>query len=122
MTRAITSKDITHLKTVLDNCDLFPSEYLDAMIEPYLNGNIEKHYWLTHEEESKLVAIAFCAPMELTDRTYNLYAIGIHNDFQRKGIGSKLINDIENKLKEDKQRLLIVETSSTDNQKGARNF
>lgn len=122
MTRPILLSDISKLKIVLDNCDLFPSEYLDPMIAPYLNGNEKNHYWFTYELEEDLVAIAYCAPMQLTDRTYNLYAIGIHNDFQRKGIGTELITHIENILLRDNQRILIVETSSSDNQSGARKF
>ncbi len=122
MIRSITEKDIPAIKNVLDNCDLFPAEYLDSMISAFFNGNPQHHLWLTYEIDTIPVAISFCAPMELTNGTYNLYAIGIHNQNQRKGIGSKLISEIENTLKQQKQRILIIETSSSDNQLGARNF
>ena len=122
MIRSITYTDLPALKTVLDNCDLFPSEYLDGMTNDYFNNPETEQLWYTYEVNKDVVAIAYCAPMELTNGTYNLYAIGIHNDHQHKGIGTQMMSFIENKLSAEGHRILIVETSSSDDQQPARNF
>jgi ribosomal protein S18 acetylase RimI-like enzyme len=112
--RPIIKADIEGLKNVLDNCELFPSEYLDDMITDYFINPDTDHIWFTVEQEGKILSIAFCAPMTFTNGTYNLYAIGVHNDYQGKGIGNKMIAYLESKLKTAGHRILIVETSSTD--------
>lgn len=78
MIRTITRSDLPALKSVLDHCDLFPSEYLEDMIEPYLQGQSED-IWFTYLSNTTVVALAYCAPMELTNGTFNLYAIGVHD-------------------------------------------
>lgn len=57
-----------------------------------------------------------------TDGTYNLLAIGVSEDHQRKGIASEMIHYIEQLLKQKEGRILIVETSTDDAQIGARKF
>ncbi len=122
MIRNITEMDLPALKNVLDNCDLFPSEYLDDMISDYFSKPETDHIWFTYEQKNTVVAIAYCGPMELTNGTYNLYAIGIHNKYQHQGIGSQMLKYLEDKLKSEGHRILIVETSSSESQKPARNF
>lgn len=122
MIRKIIKSDLPALKIVLDNCELFPSEYLKGMIADYFNNSDSEDIWLTYVLKSKVVAMAYCAPMELTNGTYNLYAIGVHNDVQRQGIGSEMMNYIEERLKTAEHRLLIIETSSSESQMPARNF
>ena len=113
-TRPILKQDLTGLKSVLDNCELFPSEYLDDMIDDYLENPNTDHIWFTVEIDNTILSIAYCAPMKFTNGTYNLYAIGVHNDHQGKGIGKKMMSYLENELKSSGHRNLIVETSGKD--------
>ncbi|MFT4535104.1 MAG: ribosomal protein S18 acetylase RimI-like enzyme [Saprospiraceae bacterium] len=120
--RPIIKSDILGLKSVLDNCELFPADYLDEMIVDYLENPNTDHLWFTVAEEGKVLSIAYCAPMKFTNGTYNLYAIGVHNDYQGKGIGKKMMVYLEKELKSAGHRILIVETSSTDNLALTREF
>lgn len=120
--RPVLMSDINELKKVLDSSELFPSEYLDEMISNYLENPNSNEIWFTYITNDKPVAIGYCVPEKLTDGTYNLLAIGVHKDFQRKGIASEMMNYIEQFLKKSDGRILIVETSSDDAQIGARFF
>lgn len=120
--RAVTKSDIDGLKQVVDSSELFPSEYLDEMISDYFNNPETQDIWFTYIADNKQVAIGYCVPEKLTDGTYNLLAIGVSQDTQRKGIASQMMNYIEQRLKQKDGRILIVETSSDDAQIGARNF
>jgi ribosomal protein S18 acetylase RimI-like enzyme len=51
-----------------------------------------------------------------------LLAIGVSPEEQRMGIASQLMHYIEQLLKQEHGRVLIVETSSDDAQIGARSF
>ena len=120
--RFVIDSDILGLKTVLDNCELFPAEYLDNMIDDYLTNPKTDHIWFAAEENGMVLSIAYCAPMTFTNGTYNLYAIGVHNDYQGKGIGKNMMSYLENKLRSEGHRILIVETSGTDTLALTREF
>lgn len=120
--RPVNQADIDGLKTVLDSCGLFPSEYLDEMISEYFINADTQDIWFTYVDDNKPVAIGYCVPEKFTNGTYNLLAIGVSQDTQRKGIASEMINYIEQELKSKDGRILIVETSSDDAQIGARNL
>jgi ribosomal protein S18 acetylase RimI-like enzyme len=92
------------------------------MISNYFNNPETQDIWYTYIDQNLPIAIGYCVPEKLTEGTYNLLAIGVSKDFQRKGIASEMMNYIEQYLKNSGARILIVETSSDDAQIGARNF
>ena len=120
--RPITQADLEDLKNVVDSCELFPSEYLAEMIDDYLYNPDTQDFWFTCVDNQKAVAIGYCVPEKFTDGTYNLLAIGVARDAQRKGIAREMMLYIEQYLKQKDGRVLIVETSSDDAQAAARNF
>ena len=120
--RLVTKDDIGGLKEVLDSIELFPSEMLDDMISDYFKNPETEEIWFTALEGKKPISIGFCAPEKLTEGTYNLYAIGVRSDIQGKGIGSEMMNYIESHLKKNGHRILIVETSGTDDFRLTRKF
>lgn len=120
--KAVTKSDLSGIKKVVDSSELFPSEYLDEMISDYFNNPDTQDIWFTYIDNNRQIAIGYCVPEKLTDGTYNLLAIGVSQETQRKGIASQMMNYIEQLLKLKNGRILIVETSSDDAQIGARKF
>lgn len=57
-----------------------------------------------------------------TDRTYDLYWIAMHPDVQGSGGGTRLLDEVERRLRERNARLLVVETSSRDDYAPTRQF
>ena len=120
--REVIQQDIPALKEVLNTLELFPSEMLDDMISDYLDNSESQDIWFSAVENGKAISIGYCAPEQLTNGTYNLLALGVRSDIQSKGAGKKMMSFIENELLEKGQRLLIIETSSTDAFKVSRKF
>lgn len=120
--REVIHSDLDSLKIVLDSCGLFPSEYLDDMISDYFHNLDTNEIWFTYVENDSPISIGYCIPEKLTSGTYNLLAIGVSENHQRKGVAVEMMNFIEQKLKTIGARVLIVETSSDDGQIGARNL
>lgn len=114
--------DLPALKEVLDTLELFPSEMLNEMISDYFNNPDNPEFWFTAVANDKPISIGYCAPEQLTDGTYNLLALGVRSDIQSKGTGKEMMTYIENELRENGQRILIVETSSTEAFAGSRKF
>lgn len=120
--RMIVKNDIPALKRILDTIELFPSDMLEDMMADYLNNLETQEIWFTETEHNQPISIGYCAPEKLTEGTYNLYALGVKDDIQSKGTGSRMMSFIENHLKEIGGRILIVDTSSTDDYKLTRMF
>jgi ribosomal protein S18 acetylase RimI-like enzyme len=120
--RKVARKDIEGLKKVLNSIELFPSEMLEDLIAPYFTLPETEEIWFTALRDEQPVSIGYCAPEKLTDRTYNLYAIGVQNSLQNQGIGKEMMLFIEECLQKKGARILIVETSSAPEQEAARAF
>ncbi len=120
--RKVLVDDVPALKTVLNSIELFPSEMLDEIISDYLNNDESEEVWFTAVLDDQPIGIGFCGPEKLTEGTYNLYAIGVRSDIQAKGIGSHMMSFIEKHLKELGHRILIVDTSGTEEFRLTRKF
>jgi len=120
--RPIHTDDLDRLKEIIDLNELFPSELLDDMIQPYFEESSEDEFWVTYEGNGVPVAIAYYAPERMTSGTYNLYLIAIHPDFQGKGIGWDMLNFVENHLRDRGERILLIETSGLPEFEKTRDF
>ena len=120
--RKIEKDDIGALKSVLDSIDLFPSEMLEDMMSGYFSDTDTGEFWFTYDKEGVPISLAYCAPEKLTEGTYNLLAIGIRADLQGNGIGSAMMDHIEDYLKAEGKRILLVETSGTSDFELTRAF
>ncbi len=118
--KSINEKDLDKLKEVIDSCGLFPSIYLDNMIADYMDNPNSSELWYGYHVNDELVGFIYCVPEEFTVNTYNLLAIGVEVNHQRKGIAKNMLSFIEKELKKRNARMLIIETSSDSSQQGAR--
>ncbi|HDQ46086.1 MAG TPA: N-acetyltransferase [bacterium] len=57
-----------------------------------------------------------------TEGTYDLYWIAVDPDMQGRGVGRKLIEFVENRIRRYKGRLILIETSSTEPYAQTRQF
>ena len=120
--RKINPSDVPALKKVLDSIDLFPSEMMDDMISDFFNNPTSEDIWFAAVENEKTIGLGYCASEKLTVGTYNLYAIGVRSDLQGKGIGAQMMSYLENELKNKEARVLIVDTSGSEEFKLTRKF
>lgn len=125
MIRMTTPNDIEAILKVASASGLFSSDQvgeLSGMLAQHFSaGSIGQELWIT-DDNGEPVGIAFAAPERMTDGTWNLYLIAIHPDHQRQGRGKALLAYVENLLRERGQRMLIVETSGTDDFEPVRSF
>ena len=70
------------------------------------------HRAVTSERDGRAVGFAYYAPAAMTDRTWYLYWIAVTKQIQAKGIGSTLLKYVEDSVREQRGRLLLIETSS----------
>ena len=106
-----TAEDIPALQDVLDKTNLFPSEMLPGVIAPYLSSE-SRSVWLTCHRNGEAVGVCFAEPEELTDGTWNMLALAVLPNLQGKKAGTALVQALEDHLKSQGQRMLVVDTSS----------
>ena len=109
--RKVIQQDVEGLRKVVDSSGLFPSEYLGEMISDYFDNPETQDTWFTKVEGGENLAVGYCAPEKFTEGTYNLYAIGVLQEHQGKGIGREMMRYLEDFLRQKSGRVLIVETS-----------
>lgn len=72
--------------------------------------------------DGTLLAYAYYAPTEMTDRTWHLYWIAVAKGHQGRGLGTELLWYIENDIRLRGGRLLVIETSATEPYAPTRKF
>lgn len=116
-----TRADIPALQVVLDLTGLFPRDMLPDMIAPSLDGQSDA-FWLKVHLDDTAVGFCYTAPEDLTDGTWNMLALAVHPGLHGKKLGGALVSATEARLKANKQRILIVDTSGTEDFASTRAF
>ena len=107
------STDIPALQVVLDETGLFPSEMLPDMLAGFL-GDTPEGIWLTCHLREEAVGLCYAAPELLTDGTWNMLALAVLPAHQGSGCGGALASHLESLLRDRRQRVLIVDTSGSE--------
>ena len=116
MIRDAVHSDIAAVGNIAEACELFEASMLPEMIEPSLSGADE--FWMVAEADGRTAAFAFARPEELTDRVWNLLALGVHPNARGKGLGGTLLRRVEDRLTS--ARMILIETTQLPDQHAAR--
>ena len=107
--RPVERRDLSELKRIADATELFPSDMMDNMIAGYFEGS-KPDIWFTCSLEGKAISFGFCEPERMTEGTWNLLAIGVDPEHQGKGVGAAMMSYLEDRLADQGERILLVET------------
>lgn len=119
--RPVERQDLPELKRITDATELFPSNMMDDMISGYFDGS-KPGIWFTCVLDDKAISLGFCEPERMTEGTWNLLAIGVQPDHQGKGVGAAMMSYLENRLADQGERILLVETMGIPEFEQARAF
>ncbi len=86
------------------------------LVDIYLNHRDQRDYNLvvSENQQGEVSGYACWGPTPLTRGTYDLYWIATHPEAQGKGVGAGLMAYVEDRVREQEGRLLILETSSKE--------
>ncbi|MDX2093756.1 MAG: GNAT family N-acetyltransferase [Kofleriaceae bacterium] len=118
MIRTATPDDSSFVSAVGVAAGMFPADdtsVTDQMMAAYFAGKRDEgHVCLIDElaEGAERVAMAYVEPVRATDGTWELLMIAVHPSHQSRGRGAALVRHVEQALREQGQRLLLVQTSS----------
>jgi ribosomal protein S18 acetylase RimI-like enzyme len=110
-------QDREQIKAILMQTGFFSVGEIEVameLVDIYLTKPEQKDY-LVHVAESTDTQICgyICfGPTPLTSGTYDLYWIAVHPEFQKQGVGKRLLTFLEQEIAHRQGRLIIIETSS----------
>lgn len=112
-------EDTPQLVALAATSGLFSPEEMEVLI-PKLQAaaNDDTSLWLV-AEDTALGGVVFAAPEIMSDRVWNVLMLMVAPERQQQGLGRRLLDALEERLK-GAARLLLVETSSGDGLVAAR--
>ena len=127
MIREVTHRDVDTTLQAAEASGLFAPEeipILRAQLERSLSGESDREeFWLADfDEAGTALGAAFCAEEPMTDRVWNLLFLGVRRDRQSAGIGTALLQRVEERLRAASQRMLVIETTNGEEFEPARSF
>ncbi|MEM1356016.1 MAG: GNAT family N-acetyltransferase [Planctomycetota bacterium] len=113
MIRPATPDDTSSLLKLAQATGLFEAGEMDQlreMLSAFHGGSgTPGEFWLIDDDDGA-AGVAYCAPERMTQGTWNLYLIAVHPDRQREGRGAVLLEHVEDKLRTQGERVMLVET------------
>jgi ribosomal protein S18 acetylase RimI-like enzyme len=127
MIRPARSTDISAVANLVIAAKMFERSdewFLKELFNDFFESKIaEGHAFLVDlDDEDAPQAMAYYQPKAATDRVWDLTMIAVHPDRQGHGLGGNLMRHVEEDLRGRGQRLLIVETSATEQFDLTRDF
>jgi ribosomal protein S18 acetylase RimI-like enzyme len=125
--RSLVEKDRAGLLSMLIKTRAFTSAEIDVameLIDIVLKDGNQKDYRVDCMADDQDQAIGYIcygsAPM--TQGTFDLYWIAVEPDSQEKGVGSKLLSFLEERVKAEGGRMILADTSTVPQYEKTRKF
>jgi ribosomal protein S18 acetylase RimI-like enzyme len=126
MLRPITPADTETLVTLTARTGYFKPvevETLREVLDDYHEKECENgHRAFAWEEDGRVLGYVYHAPEEMTDRTWHLWWIAVDTPSQGRGLGGKLLAFVEQDIRDQNGRLLLVETATLPEYEPTRRF
>ena len=126
MIRPITPTDIDALVDLTAGTGFFKPMEVDTLREVladfHSGASGPDHRAFLWEEDGRTLGYVYHAPAAMTDRTWYLYWIAVSKQTQRGGLGGQLLRFVEDDVRAQNGRLLLIETSDTPHYEPTRRF
>ena len=118
--------DMKRVREIVVSSGFFSNAEVEVAVElvqERLNKGIESGYYFLFAEKDRIVAGYSCfGPIPCTEESYDIYWIAVQEELRRSGLGAKILNRVENRIKAIGGRRIYVETSSREQYKPTRSF
>ncbi len=127
MVRPLAAFDREAISRILEECGFFtPAEIACALeqVDIFLHqpGQQDYHLVVVENGQGEVAGFISYGPTPLTEGTFDLYWVAVSPQEQRKGYGRLLMEWLENKVREQGGRLILIETSSQPKYQPTRDF
>ncbi|MEK7866725.1 MAG: GNAT family N-acetyltransferase [Planctomycetota bacterium] len=115
------------VQALLEKTGVFTPQEIDVAMEIVdlaLAEPEQKDYelWCALDDQGRLSGYVCFGRTPCTDAVWDLYWIAVGPGEQRRGVGSRLLLFVEEWVKRERARMLVIETSSQPRYEGTRAF
>jgi ribosomal protein S18 acetylase RimI-like enzyme len=125
--RPLSEEDRATLLSMLIKTRAFTSAEIDVameLVDIVLKDRIQKDYQIDCMVDDQDLAVGYiCSgPTPMTQGTFDLYWIAVNPEFQERGVGSKLLGFLEERVKARGGRMILADTSTVPQYEKTRRF
>lgn len=125
--RPLLEKDRAGLLSMLIKTRSFTSTEIDVAMELIgivLKDQAQKDYqiYCMADDQDQAIGYICYGPTPMTQGTFDLYWIAVDPDFQKQGVGSKLLDFLGKVVKGLKGRMILADTSSIPHYEKTQHF
>ena len=125
MIRPATSEDAPAIARVLVAAGMFSDEesaFVPELFAGSPSSPEDARHGLVVLDDGGVLGVAHWRPVEMADGVVDLTMIGVHPAAQGRGLGRALMRHAEAQVRGAGQRLVVVQTSGSDQYAGTRRF
>jgi ribosomal protein S18 acetylase RimI-like enzyme len=125
MIRPATLEDAPAVARVVVAAGMFSDEesaFVTELFADFLSSPTDARHGLVVLDDGGVLGVAYWHPIEMTDGVVDLAMIGVHPAAQGRGLGRTLMRHAEAQVRGAGQRLMLVQTSGSDQYAGTRRF
>ena len=125
--RPLVKKDRARLLSMLIKTRSFTSPEIDVameLIDLVLKDRIQKDYTIhcIVDDQDQAIGYICYGPTPMTQGTFDLYWIAVDSDFQKHGVGSKLLVFLEEAVRTRGGRIILADTSTIPHYEKTQKF
>jgi ribosomal protein S18 acetylase RimI-like enzyme len=125
--RPMAARDFEAVASLIASIENFNQAEVECaleLVDIYLNNKNQNDYRIVVAEDSASAVCGYACwgPVPLTSGTYDLYWIATRRGTRGHGYGQALMAHVEDRVREDNGRLLVVETSGKSSYEGTVGF
>jgi GNAT superfamily N-acetyltransferase len=125
MIRRAETQDTSTLVALANETGVFKPMEIEALkevLDDFHSGDHRHGRCIVYEADGQAIGFAYYAPAAMTDRTWQLWWIAVRKNIQARGVGTKLLHHLEEDIRGEHGRQLLIETSSLPHYEPTRKF
>jgi ribosomal protein S18 acetylase RimI-like enzyme len=125
--RDFVKEDRSQIAEILSRIKVFNDEDVALAIElidTSLEHPKQKDYCfnVATDEDERVIGYACYGSTPLTDGVYDLYWIAVDPEWAGQGVGTLILRDVEDRVRRENGRMIVIETSSSLDYGSTRKF
>lgn len=123
--RGLRDTDREKIREVLEDVKAFTSEEISvaiSLMDEAFSGSTAYRFLVAADVHETVLGYICYGLVPMTSRTWDIYWMAVSKGFQRRHIGAMLLRGVEEDIRAERGRLILIETSTKTSYRSTRKF